>query len=297
MQFQLIYDGEALSNHEINPKELSVALLAINDLLENANKVVNNEKVKIKVSVKGSFQTGSFVINFSISLFDHIKDMFSSLPNMAAALLTTEQILELLFRRDCSLIALLRFLRGARPEKIYENEDGTFTIWKDKKKLNVEKKVYDLYRSYKLRKNFEELVSPVLDNDGISDVAIKHGDNFNKITKEEAGFFKCPEPTEDKLDDDAHFVTNISIINLSFKEGNKWFVNDGQSSFYIKVEDKMFLNKIEKNHIAFTKGDILKVAIRREQFYNKDESRLKTENFIEEVLSHNKPPEQMMINL
>jgi hypothetical protein len=106
-------------------------------------------------------------------------------------------------------------------------------------------------------------------------------------------FFKCPTPEEEKLDDDVSFITNVSIVNLSFKEGNKWFVNDGQSSFYVKVEDKTFLDKIENSYIAFTKGDILKIKIRREQYYNKDEKRLKTENFVEEVIKHSKPPEQV----
>jgi hypothetical protein len=66
---------------------------------------------------------------------------------------------------------------------------------------------------------------------------------------------------------------------------------------YAKVEDKLFLDKIENSIIAFAKGDILKVKIRREQFYNKDEKKIKTENFIEEVVKHSKPPEQLKIDI
>jgi hypothetical protein len=298
MQFQLVYDGDALTNHEIDPKELSIALLAINELLEEANKVINEDRAKINVKVKGSFQTGSFTVLFAISVFDHIKDIFSS--SGMNALLNAEKILELIFGTGgfIGLVCLLKQLKGRKIEKIYENDDGSFTIEIDAKKIKIEKKVYELYRNYKIRKSFENLVQPVAENDGISDLGIKYHDKkeeFCKIDKSETIFFKCPISEEEKYDEDTLFTTNISIVNLSFKEGNKWFVNDGQASFYVKVEDREFLNKIENSHVAFAKGDILKVKIRREQFYNKDEKRLKTENFIEEVINHGKPPEQMDI--
>ncbi|MFT4967156.1 MAG: hypothetical protein ACI9CD_000153 [Candidatus Deianiraeaceae bacterium] len=44
--FQLIYDGEALENHEMAPRDLSVALVAINGILENADKIINKGKTK-----------------------------------------------------------------------------------------------------------------------------------------------------------------------------------------------------------------------------------------------------------
>jgi hypothetical protein len=293
MQFQLMYDGEALVNHEINPKELSIALLAINELLEEANKVINENRAKISVKVKGSFQTGSFTVLFAVSVFDHIKDMFSS--SGMNALLNAERILEIIFGAG-GLVYILKKLKGRKIERIYENDDGTFIIEIDAKKIKIEKKVYDLYRNYKIRQSFENLVKPISENDGINDLGVKYHnkkEEFCKIDKSEVNFFRCPVSEEEKYDEDTLFTTNISIVNLSFKEGNKWFVNDGQYSFYVKVEDKDFLEKIENSRVAFAKGDILKVKIRREQFYNKYEKRLKTDNFIEKVITHRKPPEQM----
>ena len=109
-----------------------------------------------------------------------------------------------------------------------------------------------------------------------------------QIKKSEISYFKCPKPTETKLDDCAVFETSISIIKLSFKEDNKWYVDDGQSSFYVIVEDGSFLQKIDDNLVEFGKGDILKVKLRREQFYIEETKKLKTENFIEEVIKHSK---------
>jgi len=108
--------------------------------------------------------------------------------------------------------------------------------------------------------------------------------------KEETYYFKCPETEEEKINDSVHFDTSIHIINLSFKEGNKWYVNDGQSSFYAIVEDESFLKKVKSGDVSFAINDILRVKIRREQFLNTSQNKLKTKNFIEEVKRHQKPP-------
>jgi len=89
-----------------------------------------------------------------------------------------------------------------------------------------------------------------------------------------------------KLQDDVTFITRINIVKLSVKEGNKWFVNDGQSSFYAIVEDNDFVEKVENSLVQFAKGDILKVKIRREQFFSTDDRKLKVENYIVEVLDN-----------
>jgi len=80
MNLQLIYDGEALKNHEINPRELSVALLGIDTLLKEANYTLNNGKTELKVKVKASFETGCFKINFRVAqeVLDKIVGLFSS---------------------------------------------------------------------------------------------------------------------------------------------------------------------------------------------------------------------------
>ena len=288
MNFQLIYDGPGLSNHEINPKELSSALMGIDSLLNEANLVLNNDKAKVKIKVKGSFETGSFKINFHIAqdIIEKTRNIFSDLT-----LSDAETILTLLFFSGTGLTFLIKFLAGLRPDKIYENEDETFIVEKHGQHIKVERKVIELYKNYKLRKAFEQTLSP-LRNEGIIDCAFMRKGNgreeFVHITKAETHFFDTEEPSKKQLDDPAKFTTNLNIINLSFKENNKWYVNDGQSSFHVTVEDEQFLQDVENNK-PFSKGDILKVTIRREQFYIEDEAKLKTENFIESVLEHETP--------
>ena len=293
MDLQLIYDGDALSNHEINPKELSVALLGIDALLHEANLTLNKNKAKIQVKVKASFETGCFKINFTVvqSVLDKAKELFSSVD--ATAITNALTIAGALY----GLVGLLKFLRGLRPEKIHQNNDGTFTVWKSNKNLKVEESVIKLYKNYKLRQAFEQVVSP-LEKEGVDDCAFKIGnktEDYCQIKKEEALYFKVPSLKEIPLGG-VTFDTSINIINLSFKGENKWYVNDGQSSFHVLVEDENFLRKIDESIEEFSKADILRVRLRREQFQLEETGKLKTEFFIEEVLEHRKPPNQTSLN-
>jgi len=295
MDFQLVYDGKALENHEISPRELSVALISINDVLNQANQTINRGKTKIEMKVKASFETGCFKINLKVyqDLLGVAKDLL--LSSGVEKLLEAKDLLSLIFDEKLGLIALLLFLKGAKPTKIIENEDGTFAIYRDSHQIKLEAKVILLYKDYKLRKSLEGCIEP-LKKDGIDDFGIilnKKG--LCSVKKESTTYFECPQPEQTKLDEDVIFITSVNIVNLSFKEGNKWFVNDGQSSFYAIVEDEDFLRKIDNSVVEFSKGDILRVKIRREQFFSPDDEKLKIENYIMEVLDHKKPHIQLSI--
>ncbi|MBE6440990.1 MAG: hypothetical protein E7022_01495 [Desulfovibrio desulfuricans] len=55
----IAYDGPALDTHEMDVRELAPALLAFSDMFEEANAVLNGDRAKISLNVKGSFKTGS----------------------------------------------------------------------------------------------------------------------------------------------------------------------------------------------------------------------------------------------
>ena len=289
--FQLIYDGKALDNHEIAPRDLSIALVAINDILENADKILNKGKTKTEVKVKASFETGCFKINFASyqSFVDKAVELFNS--NAVNASLNAIEILVMIG----GLVKLLKFLKGQKPTKIIENENKTFSVFKNNEEYHTEKGVIELYKNYKLRQDFEKLVEP-LNKSGIDDLAImlkNKEEPLCQIKKDEQKYFLCPKQEEEPLDEPQRFETNISIVNLSFKEGNKWFINDGGESYYVTVEDNEFLEQINNSFIRFAKGDILKVKIRRQQYYNSDDRKLKSEHFIEKVI-HHKTPDQTL---
>jgi hypothetical protein len=52
--FRVKYDGPALASHEMDVKDLAPALLAIGELIEEANRALNGNQVGVRVNVKAT---------------------------------------------------------------------------------------------------------------------------------------------------------------------------------------------------------------------------------------------------
>jgi len=296
MEISLIFDGQILEENEMPTRELAIALQSLDEVIEEANKILNKGKGKLNVKVKANFKQGSFKVDMKI--YQDLKDKISDLllSSGVEQILNAKDLIELVFFGVVSLGAVVKFLKGSSPTKIVKRSDKEYEIYKEDEKLLVSKEVLELCKNYRLRKSLEGLVEP-LKTEGIDNLGIiaKYGkeQKICSIEKKEIGYFECPRPEKSKLDEDIILETRVNIISLSFKENNKWFINDGQSSFYAIIEDEEFLAKIDSNEIEFAKGDILKVKIRREQFYCPDNKKLLVENYIIKVLDVQKPHKQI----
>lgn len=293
MNLQLIYDGDSLKNHEINPRELSSAILGLDGVLNEANKTLNSSKTRIQVKVKSNLEAGSFKINFTIdqNIIDKISDLLTS--QNTEAIINGFAIIGVLITGTGSLWKFLKFLKNRKPTKKYK-KDNLIIIEIDDEIFETKEEVIRLYENWQLRHSLEQMISP-LEKNGIDLCLIKveNSEEFFDVKKEEIEYFKCPPAKEVMIDEPVRFNTNLNIISLSFKDKNKWYINDGQSSFYSTIEDLDFLRRVDDNE-EFRKGDILRVLIRREQYLN-EEQKLRTEYFIEEVIEHKKPYQQMSL--
>ncbi len=106
------------------------------------------------------------------------------------------------------------------------------------------------------------------------------------MKREEVSYFAKPELDEpsDRLDEYEH-PQHFSIASLSFKEGNKWRLSDGENVYNVQIKDEKFLERVNSNLETFAKDDILKVRLKTTRQLGPD-GKLKTEHVIPEVLEH-----------
>ncbi|KVU24589.1 hypothetical protein WK57_34200 [Burkholderia ubonensis] len=291
-QFNVVYDGPALTEHRMDVRDVAPALVAIADLFSFANKELNGDNTEVRLEVKGSFKAGSFhsELIFIQSLANQIRDIFAG-PNAAAFSNALAILGALGVVGSGGLIGLVRKLRGNRPHRI-EPTGSNVRIWvTEKESLEVEEAVYRLYRSKTVRVSLQKTLSP-LERDGITSFGIVRGTKVElAIENDELGTFAIFEEAGEVVSD----VVGRKVLLLEsvvFKDGNKWRVHDGTYPFFAALDDEEFLAKVNAGE-RFGKGDVLVVDLRQIQIIGDDG--LKNEYRILKVHEHRAPLQSSLL--
>lgn len=285
--FRIIYDGTALVNNEIAVRELAPALISIADLLEEANFVINGKESKIDVNVKGSFKSGSFGIDLKVvqNFVDGFIAVFSADGVTAVVNLLT--LIGFLKNQNISLIGLIKLLKNRPIEKVEDTDDRIVVIHiTHDEKIEVDRRIIDLYKNPRIRRSLENAIAKPLEKDGIDRVITsseEFGKNEIEITKEEKDYFKMPDVQEEVLGENVTEV-HLQAVSISFIEDNKWRFKRGETIFYASVEDKEFIDRVNRNEIQFAKDDVLKVELYSKDYLSPEG--LKTIYIVKKVLEH-----------
>lgn len=285
--FRITYDGPALETSEMDVRELAPALLSIGDLLEAATTALYGDQIKPQVSVKGSFKTGSFGIDFNLatSLLSRVRDIFAG--DNAAAIANSLAILGALGFvskkvAKPGLFAVLKWIKGRKIERVETSEDSA-VIYVDGDQLTIELSVLVLLRDVSVRNATSKVLEP-LSRSGIDTFAAgTDSEIVETVTADEISWFVAPVPTDELLLDDVRKMA-FSIVSLAFKEDNKWRLYDGAATIHATITDIEFLSKVDRNQIAFAKGDVLVCDVRVLQWQTT--SGAKTEYEVVRVIEH-----------
>lgn len=297
-EFRVTYDGPALENHEMDPRELAPALLAMADLLEASAKVLYGDKAKVNVNVKGSFKTGSFNIDFvtGVQWLQSVRDIFAG--SEATAIANASAILGSLgVLGKTGLIPLLKWLRN-RPITRVEVIDpqgrdrprGRIYVGDDF--YDSERGTVDLLRDVAVRKAMEQVLAP-LEKPGIHVVALGQGSSVNiTVGAGDLPSFVSPVAEDVLIIDDVRDAV-FSIVSLTFKEDNKWRLSDGQATISAAIADTTFLSAVHNDLESFSKGDSLVCKLRVRQWQTATGARSEYE--VVEVTQHLRAARQISL--
>ncbi|EPR36219.1 hypothetical protein dsat_1747 [Alkalidesulfovibrio alkalitolerans DSM 16529] len=287
--FYVLYDGPALANHEMDVRDLAPALLALSDVLEGANEVLNGDRASISVSVRASFERGSFGIELST-----VQSIWGSLGGLLSSsdVVTAKTLLEVLgllggvyaLFKD-GLIGFIKWVRGRRITKVEPLQDGNVKIIIEDESTVISRTLLKLYQDVRVRKGLENSISKPLERNGVELFAARAtpGTESVFVSKEEAHHFKFPVQEDVLLSEDIR-TTNLQLKSIKFKEGNKWEFYDGASEYSASIADQNFLRKIDENQLAFAKNDILVAEVLERQYHT--DKGLKTERTILKIKDH-----------
>lgn len=193
-------------------------------------------------------------------------------------------------------------LRGRKgPERaIEEVAPGRLRVhWPDGTRLDAPAAAEDLAASAEFNR-LASLVFEPLGQDGVDSVDLGSRSGSGEeltVRREDLPAFNTVEPEDDLVSDNVRTVA-VRLVNLAFKEGNKWKVSDGTSIFWASLHDLGFLQRVTSSEEVFARDDILRVRLRDQQ-YRSGDGGFRVEHHIERVLEHRRalPPEQLPLTL
>jgi hypothetical protein len=275
--FVLTYDGPALATGRMPVRELAPSLLALGELFQEANVIVDPLAAPVRLEVR-AFERGSFGVDLHVVA--EIGDFLSRPGVQQAALL-----IGLIVDSSQGLLAFLRWLRGQQIISRADAGEGNTRIEDNQGNVVIIRdSVVTLYDDPRARNLASEVVRPLKDP-GIDELRIERP-NADPLTlrDDETEAFDAPIPEETLTEQE--LVLFVIVEVAVFTRGNKWkFSVGGMAPFWATVEDEGFWDRVEGRRDLFGYRDLLHVRISMRQKRGA-KGALDTEWRVLEVLNH-----------
>jgi hypothetical protein len=232
----LEYDGPALSNHEMNVRDLAPTLLGAADLLQDLNRRINPTAADLSVAVRATSQ-GSFLIDLAVAYAVGKDGPRRADASRAGTLATLVGGLGGLFRHMKSRASV------AGPE--------------------IPRAVAESCQDVKIQHDVRQLLRP-LERDGIDSLTIRQeGTVIVSVDRSDVGDYGI-QGDGSTLPLTVNEREQLLAIRTILFSSDTWQFSDGGSVFNAKLQDADFIAQVNRGE-PFSKLDLLRCLIREVQ--------------------------------
>lgn len=267
----LKYSGPAADSGQMDAYEAAGNIIAFSDFLSVLAKTAYGQQARLKTEVR-AFEKGSFAVNFALDMGGIMATLFSGVANPKD-----------LYELSKHSFQAWKHLQGEDPKSVTHVDDRHIEVVNNHGQVATYRAdTINIVMSPDAVAAASRFVSKALESD-LDRVSIEaDSDLIAEASSSEAKFFTHLVSGEVLTENVIR--TYLSLESAVFKDGNKWKLSDGQTSFHASIDDVDFIARVESGEERFGKGDALVVEMRIVQ--SRTAGSFKTERSILKVHEH-----------